>query len=61
MEYQNLLVFLEFPEPTRPSPGLIKSLSYMDITLVGFYSLPEDEELGTAQLNPPIFGVFSHL
>ncbi|MFB6228455.1 MAG: universal stress protein [Halobacteriales archaeon] len=48
MEYQNLLVFLEFPEPTRPSPGLLESLSYMDVTLVGFHPLL-DEELGTDQ------------
>lgn len=45
MKYQNLLVFLEFPEPTRPSLGLLKSLSYMDITLVGFHSLPDGDEL----------------
>lgn len=46
MEYQNLLVFLEFPAPTRPSLGLLKSLSYMDITLVGFHSVSDGEELG---------------
>lgn len=47
MEYQNLLVFLEFPKPTRPSLGLLKALSYMDITLVGFHPVPDGDELGT--------------
>lgn len=45
MEYQNLLVFLEFPEPTSPSLGLLKALSYMDVTLVGFHSVPDGDEL----------------
>jgi nucleotide-binding universal stress UspA family protein len=47
MEYQNLLVFLEFPDPTHPSLGLLKSLSYMDITLVGFHSVSDGDQLGT--------------
>jgi nucleotide-binding universal stress UspA family protein len=46
MEYQNLLVFLEFPEPTRPSFGLLKALSYMDVTLVGFHSVPDGDKVG---------------
>ncbi len=47
MEYQNLLVFLEFPEPTHPSLGLLKSLSYMDVTLVGFHPVSDGDELAT--------------
>ncbi|AZH25940.1 universal stress protein [Haloplanus aerogenes] len=47
MEHQNLLVFLEFPKPTRPSLGLLKSLSYMDITLVGFHSTVDSDESQT--------------
>ena len=47
MEYQNLLVFLEFPEPTRPSLGLLKALSYLDITLVGFHPVSNGDELRT--------------
>lgn len=46
MEYQNLLVFLEFPGPSSPSLGLLKALSYMDVTLVGFHSLPDGDKLG---------------
>jgi len=49
MEHQNLLVFLEFPDPAHPSLGLLKSLSYMDITLVGFRSVSRGEKLDTAR------------
>jgi len=49
MEHQNLLVFLEFPEPIRPSLGLLKALSYMDITLVGYHPVSDGDELEPVQ------------
>ena len=43
MEYPNLLIFAELPDPDEPTLGLLKTLSYMDVTLVGFARLDEDE------------------
>lgn len=43
MEYPNLLVFAELPDPDEPTFGLLKTLSYMDVTFVGFARLGEDE------------------
>lgn len=43
MEYPNLLVFAELPDPDEPTFGLLKALSYMDVTLVGFARLDEGE------------------
>ena len=43
MEYPNLLVFAELPDPDEPTFGLLKTLSYMDVTLVGFARLGDDE------------------
>ena len=43
MEYPNLLVFAELPDPDEPTFGLLKTLSYMDVTLVGFARLDEGE------------------
>lgn len=51
MKHQNLLVFLEFPDPTRPSLGLLKSLSYMDITLVGFTPASDENGIETEHKN----------
>ena len=42
MEYPNLLVFAELPNPDEPTFGLLKTLSYMDVTLVGFARLDGD-------------------
>jgi nucleotide-binding universal stress UspA family protein len=47
MRYSDLLVFLEFPNPTRPSPGLAKTLSYLDVTLVGFHQVDSAAELSS--------------
>lgn len=49
MDYQNLIVFTEFPDPDKPSLGLLNALSYMDVTLVGFYEVPQTETIEDAR------------
>ncbi|GAA0551381.1 universal stress protein [Halorubrum ejinorense] len=43
MEHPNVLVFVEFPDPTVPTTGFLNHLKYPDAEVVGFYHLDDDE------------------
>lgn len=49
MEYKNLLVFVRLPDPNEPSLGLLKALTFMDVTLVGFHEVPDDVPIDEAR------------
>jgi nucleotide-binding universal stress UspA family protein len=49
MEHPNVLVFVEFPDPTVPTKGFLKGLKYPDAEVVGFYHLDEGESAEEAR------------
>jgi len=49
MEHPNVLVFVEFPDPTVPTTGFLKGFKYPDAEVVGFYHLDEGESAETVR------------
>jgi len=49
MDHPNVLVFVEFPDPTVPTKGFLKGFKYPDAEVVGFYHLDESESVEAAR------------